>query len=48
MQHLFGDSQTREIEADQPVDDLDDSEEIFAPSLLAMNLKFDSAPPDDE
>ncbi|KAI5656042.1 hypothetical protein M9H77_24835 [Catharanthus roseus] len=47
-QHLFGDSQTREIEADQPVDDLDDSEEIFAPSLLAMNLKFDSAPPDDD
>ncbi|KAL6971532.1 hypothetical protein U1Q18_031211 [Sarracenia purpurea var. burkii] len=33
-----------------PVDDTQDNsplEEVLAPSFLAMNLKFDSAPPDD-
>ncbi|XP_058224838.1 uncharacterized protein LOC131333992 [Rhododendron vialii] len=47
-QDLFGDSQSSEGK-DTLYDDQNDSptEEILAPSLLAMNLKFDSAPGDD-
>ncbi|XP_010061332.1 dentin sialophosphoprotein isoform X2 [Eucalyptus grandis] len=47
-QELFSDSQSSERKDDLP----DETpkipvEEVFAPSLLAMNLKFDSAPQDD-
>ncbi|KAL2455009.1 hypothetical protein Fot_57994 [Forsythia ovata] len=47
-QDLFDDSQPSDNKAEQP-DEQQDSplEEDFAPSLLAMNLKFDSAPVDD-
>lgn len=47
-QDLFDDSQPSDNIAGQH-DELQDSplEEDFAPSLLAMNLKFDSAPVDD-
>ncbi|CAI9763709.1 unnamed protein product [Fraxinus pennsylvanica] len=47
-QDLFDDSQPSDKIAGQH-DELQDSplEEDFAPSLLAMNLKFDSAPVDD-
>ncbi|KAK2660506.1 hypothetical protein Ddye_007039 [Dipteronia dyeriana] len=48
-QDLFPDSQTNgskdEISDETPSSPL---EEVLAPSLLAMNLKFDSAPPDDD
>ncbi|KAL6956496.1 hypothetical protein U1Q18_043320 [Sarracenia purpurea var. burkii] len=47
-QDLFCDSQTSEGKS--PIsNDQDNSplEEVLAPSFLAMNLKFDSAPPDD-
>lgn len=48
MQELFLDSQSSEKKDDLP-DETPKSpvEEVFAPSLLAMNLKFDSAPQDD-
>lgn len=47
MQDLFSDS-----ESDHTKDDLAENprrltEEVFAPSLLAMNLKLDSAPQDE-
>ncbi|KAF8024349.1 hypothetical protein BT93_F1514 [Corymbia citriodora subsp. variegata] len=47
-QELFSDSQSSEKKDDLP-DETPKSpvEEGFAPSLLAMNLKFDSAPQDD-
>ncbi|XP_030447748.1 uncharacterized protein LOC115670591 isoform X1 [Syzygium oleosum] len=47
-QELFSDSQSSEKKDDLP-DEIPKSpgEEVFAPSLLAMNLKFDSAPQDD-
>ncbi|TXG52256.1 hypothetical protein EZV62_021425 [Acer yangbiense] len=48
-QDLFSDSQTNgskdEFSDETPSSPL---EEVLAPSLLAMNLKFDSAPPDDD
>ncbi|KAI9199897.1 hypothetical protein LWI28_000147 [Acer negundo] len=48
-QDLFPDSQTNgskdELSDETPSSPL---EEVLAPSLLAMNLKFDSAPPDDD
>lgn len=47
-QDLFGDSETKES-SDELLGDLQDSplEEVMAPSLLAMNLKFDSVPSND-
>ncbi|KAK9270716.1 hypothetical protein L1049_026299 [Liquidambar formosana] len=47
-QDLFCYSQTSDSKDDLPSEQ-DDSppEEVFAPSLLTMNLKLDSAPPDD-
>lgn len=47
-QDLFGDSQSSEGK-DTSYDDQNNrpTEEVLAPSLLAMNLKFDSAPADD-
>lgn len=47
-QDLFPDSQTSGSE-DDLLDETPSSplEEVLAPSLLAMNLKFDSAPADD-
>ncbi|KAL3514624.1 hypothetical protein ACH5RR_027341 [Cinchona calisaya] len=47
-QDLFGDSETKESNYELP-GDLQDSplEEVMAPSLLAMNLKFDSVPSND-
>ncbi|KAK6939444.1 hypothetical protein RJ641_028975 [Dillenia turbinata] len=49
-QDLFGDSQTSDKSNDLPLDDELGSplEEEFAPSLLTMKLKFDSAPVDDD
>ncbi|KAL5558073.1 hypothetical protein UlMin_034284 [Ulmus minor] len=48
-QELFSDSQTSDEKNDQP-DETPSSplEEEFVPSVLAMNLKLDSAPPDDD
>ncbi|KAB2628082.1 IWS1-like protein [Pyrus ussuriensis x Pyrus communis] len=47
-QDLFFDSQTTDSKDDLPNDDpKSPMEEVFAPSILAMNLKLDSAPPDD-
>uniref|UniRef100_A0A803NMZ4 Uncharacterized protein n=1 Tax=Cannabis sativa TaxID=3483 RepID=A0A803NMZ4_CANSA len=43
-QDLFSDSQTSDSKNETPSSPL---EEAFVPSVLAMNLKFDSAPPDD-
>ncbi|CAK9142826.1 unnamed protein product [Ilex paraguariensis] len=47
-QDLFGDSQ-KSVGTDAVPDDQQNSplEEVLAPSLLTMNLKFDSAPADD-
>ncbi|CDP07536.1 unnamed protein product [Coffea canephora] len=47
-QDLFGDSETKECNDELP-GGLQDSplEEVMAPSLLAMNLKFDSVPSND-
>ncbi|KAL5845069.1 hypothetical protein ACOSQ4_011027 [Xanthoceras sorbifolium] len=47
-QDLFSESQTSGSK-DEPPNETPSSplEEVLAPSLLAMNLKFDSAPPDD-
>ncbi|XP_027093237.1 uncharacterized protein [Coffea arabica] len=47
-QDLFGDSETKECYDELP-GGLQDSplEEVMAPSLLAMNLKFDSVPSND-
>lgn len=47
-QDAFEDSDTRKKEAELSVEDLDSPmEEVFAPSVLAMNLKLDSVPSDD-
>ncbi|XP_030512096.2 otolith matrix protein OMM-64 isoform X2 [Rhodamnia argentea] len=47
-QELFSDSQSSENKDDLPNETPKSPvEEVFAPSLLAMNLKFDSAPQDD-
>ncbi|KAB2619641.1 IWS1-like protein [Pyrus ussuriensis x Pyrus communis] len=47
-QDLFSDNQTTGDKDGLPNDDSKSPlEEVFAPSLLAMNLKLDSAPPDD-
>ncbi|KAM1133318.1 hypothetical protein ACFX19_043290 [Malus domestica] len=47
-QDLFSDSQTTDSKDDLPNDDPKSPlEEVFAPSIPAMNLKLDSAPPDD-
>ncbi|XP_062097305.1 uncharacterized protein LOC133803323 [Humulus lupulus] len=43
-QDLFSDSQTSDSKNETPSSPL---EEEFVPSVLAMSLKFDSAPPDD-
>ncbi|XP_050124087.1 uncharacterized protein LOC126601421 isoform X1 [Malus sylvestris] len=47
-QDLFSDNQTSDDKDGLPNDDSKSPlEEVFAPSILAMNLKLDSAPPDD-
>uniref|UniRef100_A0A5B7BN11 Putative glutamic acid-rich protein n=1 Tax=Davidia involucrata TaxID=16924 RepID=A0A5B7BN11_DAVIN len=47
-QDLFCDSQTSDSKEELPSDQQNSPlEEVLEPSLLAMNLKFDSAPPDD-
>ncbi|KAA8537648.1 hypothetical protein F0562_027256 [Nyssa sinensis] len=47
-QDLFCDSQTSDSKEELPSDQRNSPlEEVMAPSLLTMNLKFDSAPPDD-
>ncbi|KAK7351697.1 hypothetical protein VNO77_11322 [Canavalia gladiata] len=48
-QELFSDSQRSDTK-DEDVNEKfnNPSEEMFAPSMLAMNLKLDSAPPDDD
>ncbi|XP_008220781.1 PREDICTED: protein IWS1 homolog [Prunus mume] len=47
-QELFSDSQTTDSKDDLPNDaPRSPLEEVFAPSILAMNLKLDSAPPYD-
>ncbi|CAH9077937.1 unnamed protein product [Cuscuta europaea] len=48
-QDLFGDSQDRDeiIEIPECKEDSNPLEEVMAPSVLAMNLKFDSLPPDE-
>ncbi|XP_048434189.1 clumping factor A-like [Pyrus x bretschneideri] len=47
-QDLFSDNQTTSDKDGLPNDDSKSPlEEVFAPSVLAMNLKLDSAPPDD-
>lgn len=47
-QDLFDDSEPTGSK-DEILDDLasSPSEEVMAPSLLALNLKFDSVPPDE-
>ncbi|XP_027356966.1 nucleolar transcription factor 1-B [Abrus precatorius] len=48
-QELFSDSQgsdTKDDDVNEKSNNL--SEEMFAPSMLSMNLKLDSAPPDDD
>lgn len=47
-QDLFDDSEPAGSK-DEILDDLASSplEEVMAPSLLALNLKFDSVPPDE-
>ncbi|PNY17222.1 hypothetical protein L195_g013960 [Trifolium pratense] len=48
-QDLFSDSEINEIKEEALNAKLNKpSEEVFAPSMLAMNLKFDSAPLDDD
>ncbi|KAL3022772.1 hypothetical protein AAZX31_04G032600 [Glycine max] len=48
-QELYTDSERSDTK-DEAVNDKSNnpSEEVFAPSMLAMNLKLDSAPPDDD
>ncbi|CAH9144760.1 unnamed protein product [Cuscuta epithymum] len=48
-QDLFGDSQDRDEinEIPECKEDSNRLEEVMAPSVLAMNLKFDSLPPDE-
>ncbi|KAJ7958050.1 DNA ligase-like protein [Quillaja saponaria] len=47
-QELFSDSQTSDAkDGQQNVKPSSPLEEVFAPSILAMNLKYDSVPPDD-
>jgi hypothetical protein len=49
FQDLFSDSEINEIKEEALNAKLNKpSEEVFAPSMLAMNLKFDSAPLDDD
>ncbi|XP_057973369.1 uncharacterized protein LOC131161552 [Malania oleifera] len=48
-QDLFSDSQASDTKDERPNEQCDNPiEEVLAPSLLTMNLKLDSAPPDDD
>ncbi|GKV04818.1 hypothetical protein SLEP1_g16925 [Rubroshorea leprosula] len=46
-QDLFSESQTSDSKDEIPDESPNSPVEVLAPSLLAMNLKFDSSPPDD-
>ncbi|GLT45881.1 hypothetical protein SLA2020_196810 [Shorea laevis] len=46
-QDLFSESQTSDSKDEIPDESPNSPVEVLAPSVLAMNLKFDSAPPDD-
>lgn len=47
-QDLFGDSQESDGTNERPKFNASSPlEEVMAPSVLAMNLKFDSVPPDE-
>lgn len=47
LQDLFSDSQTSESKDELPNESPNRLHDVAAPSVLAMNLKLDSAPPDD-
>ncbi|XP_020219322.1 myb-like protein X [Cajanus cajan] len=47
-QELFSDSERSDTKDEAAHEKSNNPSEVFAPSMLAMNLKLDSAPPDDD